>query len=137
MAPPPITGTQVGKPNQQERHAALEAEFDALDHVPRQSAADAGARLRQALGDAPPLIAIETTFSLLRGTASPARWGEALASLYREGAGPRIDRRGSNRRPSHLQGTGSVLAAMGALRLDDPAQAVAVATPPAGDRASD
>ena len=56
-----------------------------------------GARLRQAWTGLPlPLIAVQTHFSLLEGTASASDWGQVLAAWHGAALPAGIDRRGGN-----------------------------------------
>ncbi len=132
IAPPPPTAEPAhetawapSRPNQQlvaqQRAAAARQEQESRQ---RQRLVGLGRRLRRAFASTPlPLIAVQTHFSLLEGTASPAEWAIALQAWLGGGPAAAVDRRGGNH-PADA----TAVARAAALLL---AQAVAVpAAPP-------
>lgn len=99
-APPPITPLRTpgtGKPNQQEIDAAQAAAARGDDRAVHHALQALGAAVRTALGDLPiPLLAVQTHFSLLHGTASPAAWAHALAGFHHDRPAPAADHGGGN-----------------------------------------
>jgi DNA polymerase-3 subunit alpha/error-prone DNA polymerase len=86
----------TAKPNQQVIAAMREA---ARSPLPRRcaEARAIGERLREALAGWPlPMLAVQTTFSLLRATAAPDAWSEALGAFHAIAAPGPVDRRGGN-----------------------------------------
>lgn len=69
----------------------------------RSAAWHVGNEVRTALGGAPPpLLALQTTYSFLRGTVSPEDWAAALAGLHGAGEVEPADHRGANHPPTNL-----------------------------------
>ena len=79
MPPPPPSAADADA-------AALRERLNPTDAGDLGAARALGARLRRELdGWQLPLLAVETTYSLLRGTATPAAWSAALAALHPPG----------------------------------------------------
>lgn len=99
----------------------------------RASAMRIGTAVREALGDHPlPLLAVQTTFSFLRGTVCPSEWGGALAGLCRARETISADRRGGNH-PADLRAVSTALQA-GAFphAIRNPPASVSLVEPDAG-----
>ncbi len=115
MALPPLPT----KPNQQLINHTLDHELHEEHDRRLSQARDLGRRIRARLaGWRLPLLAVRTTYSLLRGTASPEQWAQALVGLRGDDADSSLqaakDRRGANH-PSDQAAGGAVLAAVRAL----------------------
>jgi DNA polymerase-3 subunit alpha/error-prone DNA polymerase len=92
------TAWSPGRPNQQlvaaQRSDALRAPAEQRAH---DALVDLGLRLRAAFAGAPtPLIAVQTHYSLLEGTASPKAWSTVLGAWLGVTAATPRDRRGGN-----------------------------------------
>jgi DNA polymerase III alpha subunit len=101
----------------------------------RAAAMHVGNAVREALGQRPmPLLAVQTTFSFLRGTVTPDEWGGALAGLCRAREVVKADRRGGNY-PASLLAVSVALQAGAFTRATQvpPPAPVYVAEPESGD----
>ena len=112
--PQPISTTWTpGRPNQQ----LVEQQRAAAERAPREQREHAelcalGQRLRAVFAGLPlPLIAVQTHFSLLEGTAAPRAWATVLGAWLGEAIAAPRDRRGGN----HPAGAGAVARAAAAL----------------------
>jgi DNA polymerase-3 subunit alpha/error-prone DNA polymerase len=125
-APVRPTAWTPARPNQQLveqwRHAEREQQRQAQRSAQLH---DLGTRLQRAWAGLPlPLIAVQTHFSLLEGTASPGAWGEVLAAWHGAALPPSPDRRGGN----HPGGASAV--AVAEALLANPPAVRATAGPP-------
>src|SRR4051812_30525611 len=101
----PSTSAPIRKLNQQEIIAEKARVAGRGEDQRLAQAHDLGQRLRAELGGwTLPLLAVQSTYSLLRGTTSIEVWGAALGALRADGAGPARDRRGGNYPSSGLPG---------------------------------
>jgi len=130
---PPPSPLASPKPNQQQILALQALAESGPDRRQAQLVA-LGGELQAALaGWTLPLLVVQTTSSLLRGTASVDDWGIVLGALWGGAAPGSRDRRGGNH-PSWGEAGGAVHASISALREAQAVPAVAAApaaSPPA------